>query len=78
MKTKDEVNGERTMPLLKLTEQHYVNPDLAGKVIFDVEYGLPHFEFRYRNGQWKPTDLYGNDAEQAWANWTAHVEGRTA
>ncbi len=66
------------MAIVKLTEKHYVNPDLAGKVIFDVEYGKPHLEFRYSYEQWEPIDIYGEEAEQAWANWTAHVEGRTA
>ena len=60
------------MALVKLTDKHYANPDLAGKVVYDVEYGLPHFEVRFRNG-WEPINIYGTDAEEAWTNWTAHI-----
>lgn len=64
------------MDLIKLTETHHISPELIGEVIFDQKYGLTHLELRHRNEQSEPTELYGDEANEAWENWQQYFDSR--
>ena len=76
--TTEEHKGEETMGMIKLTETHHISPAAIGEVIFDQKYGMVHFELRHQTGESEPTEFYGEEATEAWANWKAYFDRMAA
>jgi hypothetical protein len=66
------------MELIKLTETHHISPAVISEVVFDEKYGMPHFELHHQTGEAEPTEFYGEEAKEAWANWKAYFDRMAA
>ena len=66
------------MSLLKITENHYIDVQIVAEAIRSTASGLPQVEICYKDEERVSTIFRGDEALEAWRNWTAHHKGRDA
>ena len=64
------------MPHIKLTDTHYVDPEMVAYAYLDKLYDGPCMEVCFKAEQLASEVFRGDEAVEAWANWKAYADNQ--